>query len=103
LIQADAASRRGLILALCFLSWHDRCTYQLWEKAMSISTLRDLPIEQRLHLVEELWDSIASDQGALPLTEDQRQELDRRLDAYELDGNPGRLADEVLADIRKRL
>jgi putative addiction module component (TIGR02574 family) len=70
---------------------------------MSISTLRDLPIEQRLHLVEELWDSIASDQGALPLTEDQRQELDRRLDAYELDGNPGRLADQVLADIRKRL
>jgi putative addiction module component (TIGR02574 family) len=70
---------------------------------MSIATLRDLPVEQRLHLVEELWDGIASDQGALPLTEDQRQELDRRLDACELDGNPGRLADEVLADIRKRL
>ncbi len=70
---------------------------------MNIATLRDLPIEQRLHLVEDLWDSIASDQGALPLTDDQRQELDRRLDAYELDGDRGRPADEVLADIRKRL
>lgn len=70
---------------------------------MNIATLRDLPVEQRLHLVEELWDSIASDLGALPLTDEQRKELDRRLDAYELDGNPGRSAEVVLADIRKRL
>lgn len=70
---------------------------------MTITSLRDLSVEQRLHLVEELWDSIASDQGALPLTDRQREELDRRLDAYALDGNPGRSADVVLADIRKRL
>jgi putative addiction module component (TIGR02574 family) len=68
---------------------------------MNITTLRDLPIEQRLHLVEELWDSIASDQRALPLTDDQRTELDRRLDAYELDGNAGRRAEVALVDIRK--
>ena len=55
------------------------------------------------HLLEDLWDSIASDQGALSLTDDQRQELDRRLDAYELEGNPRRPADQALADIRKRL
>jgi putative addiction module component (TIGR02574 family) len=70
---------------------------------MNISTLRELPVEARLDLVEELWDSIAADQGALPLTDAQRAELDRRLDAYALDGNPGRLANEVIADIRKRL
>lgn len=70
---------------------------------MNITTLRDLPVEQRLHLVEELWDSIASDQRALPLTDDQRAELDRRLDAYELDGNAGRRAEVALDDIRKRL
>lgn len=68
---------------------------------MNITTLCDLPIEQRLHLVEELWDSIASDQRALPLTDDQRAELDRRLDAYELDGNHGRRAEVALVDIRK--
>ncbi|MGH8128194.1 MAG: addiction module protein [Gammaproteobacteria bacterium] len=70
---------------------------------MNTSALLDLPVEQRLHLVEELWESIAADQGALALTEAQRQELDRRLDAYELDGNPGRPANQVLANIRKRL
>lgn len=66
-------------------------------------TLRDLSIEQRMRLVEELWDSIAADQQALPLTDEQRVELDRRLDAYEADGNPGRPAEIALADIRKRL
>lgn len=70
---------------------------------VNIATLRALPVEVRLDLVEELWDSIAVDQNALPLTEEQRQVLDQRLDAYEIDGNPGRPADEVLADIRKRL
>ncbi len=27
-----------------------------------------LPIDQRIQLVEDLWDSIAADQNALPLT-----------------------------------
>lgn len=66
-------------------------------------TLRDLPVDQRLRLVEELWDSIAADQAALPLTDEQRAELDRRLDAYEADGERGRPAELVIADIRKRL
>lgn len=70
---------------------------------MDLASLRQLPVEQRMHLVEELWDSIAADQGALPLTDEQRVELDRRLDAYETDGNPGRPAKEALDDIRKRL
>ena len=65
--------------------------------------LRKLPLEERIRLVEDLWDSIAADQSALPLTQEQREELDRRLDAYERDGSPGRPVEDVVADIRKRL
>jgi putative addiction module component (TIGR02574 family) len=65
--------------------------------------LRQLPLEERIKLVEDLWDSIAADEKALPLTLEQRAELDRRLDAYEADRNPGRPADEVIADIRRKL
>lgn len=65
--------------------------------------LSELPLEERIKLVEELWDSIASDQKALPLTEEQRAELDRRLDAYEADQNPGRSASESVYEIRRRL
>lgn len=65
--------------------------------------LSALPIEARIRLVEDLWDSIAAEQQRLPLTDLQRAELDRRLDAYEADGYSGRSAGEVVADIRKGL
>jgi putative addiction module component (TIGR02574 family) len=65
--------------------------------------LRKLPLEARIRLVEDLWDSIADEQAALPLTNEQREELDRRLDAYERDGELGRAADVVIAEIRRRL
>jgi putative addiction module component (TIGR02574 family) len=68
-----------------------------------IDNLRDLPITERIQIVEDLWDSIAADQSALPLTKEQRTELDGRLAAYKADGVKGRIANEVIADIRKRL
>jgi putative addiction module component (TIGR02574 family) len=68
-----------------------------------IDNLRELPITERIQIVEDLWDSIAADQSALPLTKEQRTELDGRLAAYKADGVEGRIANEVIADIRKRL
>ncbi|MDL1974197.1 MAG: addiction module protein [Deltaproteobacteria bacterium] len=46
-----------------------------------IANLCTLPIVERIRLVEYLWDSIAADQVAIPITDEQRAELDRRLDA----------------------
>ena len=65
--------------------------------------LKQLPVEERIKLVEDLWDSIAADQQALRLTAEQKAELDRRLDAYESDKNKGRLATDAVADIRRKL
>lgn len=62
---------------------------------------QDIPVEERVKLVEDLWDSIAADQNALPLTKDQKAELERRLNTYAMDRNPGRKADEVIADLRR--
>jgi putative addiction module component (TIGR02574 family) len=67
------------------------------------ANLTNLPVEERIRIVEDLWDSIAHDQMALPLTVDQKAELDRRLDAYDADGDLGRPASEVVSDIRRRL
>lgn len=67
------------------------------------SKLRKLPVDERIRLVEDLWDSIAADQSALPLTSQQQAELDRRLEAFDHDGDAGRPVEEVVADIRKRL
>jgi len=65
--------------------------------------LLELPVEERIRIVEDLWDSIAADQKSLPLTAEQKAELDRRLDAYEADGSPGCLAADAIADIRRKL
>ena len=42
-----------------------------------------LSVEERLALLEELWDSIADSGADLPLTDAQRAELDRRLAEHE--------------------
>lgn len=68
-----------------------------------IANLNTLPIDQRIQLVEDLWDSIAQERAVLAITQDQKVELDLRLNAYALDGNQGRDAKLVLADIRKQL
>ena len=65
--------------------------------------LHELSVDERIKLVKDLWDSIAVDQQALPLTTEQKAELDRRLDAYEVDTNRGRLATEAIAEIRRKL
>jgi putative addiction module component (TIGR02574 family) len=58
--------------------------------------------EERLGLLEELWDSLAAAPEAIPLSEAQRAELDRRLDDLEVEGPLGIPWDEVLSRIRSR-
>lgn len=38
-----------------------------------------LPMDERIQLVEEVWESIAESPEAIELTDEQRQELNRRL------------------------
>jgi putative addiction module component (TIGR02574 family) len=68
-----------------------------------MSSLLKLPIDDRIRLVEDIWDSIADEQSALELTDAQRIELDKRLDAFEMDGEIGREASKVIAEIKSRL
>lgn len=68
-----------------------------------IANLHKIPINDRIQLVEDIWDSIAVDQSAISLTQVQKDELDKRLNAYKLDGNKGREGNEVIIDIKNRL
>jgi putative addiction module component (TIGR02574 family) len=55
--------------------------------SVSLAEILQLSVSERLQLVEDIWDSIAEDQDAFPLTAEQRDELSRRID--EADANPG--------------
>ena len=58
---------------------------------MSIKTadILELSVAERIQMVEDIWDSIAVIPEAVLLSEDQKQELDRRLEAYHLNPDAG--------------
>ena len=56
---------------------------------------KKLSLPERIALVEEIWDSIAEDNGCFELTEDQKQELDRRLESFRTNPSQGRTWEEI--------
>jgi putative addiction module component (TIGR02574 family) len=48
-----------------------------------IDQARGLPLEQRIQLIDELWESVAEEGYEPPLTPEQAAELDRRLAAHQ--------------------
>jgi putative addiction module component (TIGR02574 family) len=58
--------------------------------------------DQQLELLDELWASLGRDPQALPLSPEQRRDLDERLDELEREGPVGQSWDEVVAQIRAR-
>lgn len=71
-------------------------------KAIRLSDVLELPVAERLKLVEAIWDSIADAPEALQLTEAQRAELERRLDDYEKNPEAGSPWSEVKERVLKR-
>lgn len=56
--------------------------------------------EEQLELLDELWKVLGHDPEALPLSEEQRQDLDARLDALDREGPVGLSWTETLAHVR---
>lgn len=52
-----------------------------------INEAKNLPLSQRIELIEALWESIAQEGYEPPLTPEQAEELDRRLIAHQQDPN----------------
>ena len=64
--------------------------------------IASMTAQERLSLLDALWDSLAATPEAIPLTEAQRAELDRRLDDLEAEGPVGIPWEEVLNRITSR-
>jgi len=57
--------------------------------------ISQLSTAERIQLAEDLWDSILDQQNELPLTDAQKQELDRRLESDQQDATVGSTWEEV--------
>jgi putative addiction module component (TIGR02574 family) len=66
-----------------------------------ISEILQLSIAERIQLAEDIWDSVAAVPEAVLLTDEQKQELDRRLQAYAQNPNEGISWDELKEKVRK--
>jgi len=64
--------------------------------------LLELSVSERIQLVQDLWDSIVAVPESVQLTEAQKQELDRRLDAYHQNPDAGSPWELVRERIRNR-
>ncbi len=62
----------------------------------------ELSVAERIQMVEDIWDSIAAVPETVPLSEDQKKELDRRLEAYHQNPDTGSPWSEVKQRIRNR-
>jgi putative addiction module component (TIGR02574 family) len=68
--------------------------------------IESLSKDERLDLLERLWDSLSETPAELPVTPAQQAELDRRSDALDRDLATGRVlgvpCDEVVRQLRPR-
>lgn len=75
--------------------------------AITVSDLLHLSLHERLQLVEDLWDSIASETGEaperLPVTEAQRAEILRRSEAHRRNPAEAVPLEEALERIERSL
>jgi len=68
----------------------------------TISEVLSMSLSDRIRLAQALWDSLSECPENLPLTEADRLELDRRLDAYYRDPAGGSPWEDVKERIRQR-
>ena len=68
-------------------------------KTLSASDIAEMPLQQRIQLVEDLWDSIAEAPEAVEIPPWHRQELEKRLEAYHADPSEG----SPWADVKRRI
>jgi putative addiction module component (TIGR02574 family) len=58
-------------------------------KKISASDIAEMPIEERIQLVEDIWDSIAELPESILVPEWHKEELEKRLDAYHTNPTEG--------------
>ncbi len=68
-----------------------------------VPELASLSVSDRLDLMDEIWASLVSSGDAVALPDWHMEEIKRRVAAFAADGNRGRSADEVFAELKRRL
>ena len=71
-------------------------------ETVTLSEVFNLPVDERLRLVQALWDSLVEHPEEVPLTEEQKRVLDRCYAEYLADPTEGSPWPEVKARLLAR-
>lgn len=71
--------------------------------AEALSAINAMSVDDRIRLAEAIWDGIEAEQELPQLTDAQKEELDRRIAAYEASPESAVPWEQVEAEVRARL
>jgi putative addiction module component (TIGR02574 family) len=72
-------------------------------QSIQLSEILQLSVAERIQLVEDIWDSIVQIPEAVPITDEQKAELDRRLESYRANPTEGISWNELKEKLRQRV
>jgi putative addiction module component (TIGR02574 family) len=67
---------------------------------ISVADILELPVQERIHLVEMIWESIAAFPQALEVSPELKSELNIRMAEFERDPEAGYSWDQVKAKLK---
>lgn len=67
-----------------------------------VAQILALPVEERLRLIELIWESLAANAAEIPLSDAHRKILDERMAEHERDPDDVITHEELLASVRRR-
>ena len=68
--------------------------------SISVADILGLPIQERIHLVELIWESIAAFPQAIDVSPELKSELNARLEDFERDPEAGYAWDQVKTQLK---
>ena len=105
--EGQSAKRRTCTKVLLYLKVKIENQRRLWYcpdimSALVKADVLSLSVPERIQLVEDIWDTIAEVPEEIGLTDEQKAELDLRLDAYHQNPDEGSPWGMVRERIRSR-
>ena len=67
---------------------------------ISVADILELPVQERIRLVELIWDSVAAVPEAVEISPEVKAEIEARLKEFEANPNAGYAWDEVKARLK---
>ena len=66
-----------------------------------LDEIKLLSVAERIQLVQDIWDTIVEERDALPLSDAEREELDRRVAEYDRDPSAAKTWSEVREELER--